>query len=103
MQPALRSDRVGKLLSAGNRFAADLAGRVHRILLLNRRNNVGNRDPKFRQLVRLDPESHRVLACSENLDVADPWQASQWIVKVDIGVIGEKLCVVGAIGRVQTD
>ena len=65
-QPALRPDGVGKLLSRGNRLGADLSCRVHGILLLDRVENLGDRDSEFGQHVRPHPEPHGVLPGSED-------------------------------------
>jgi len=46
-QSALRPDRVGEFLSAWDRFAADLPGRIHRVLLLHRGDDVRHGDAEL--------------------------------------------------------
>ena len=95
-QPSLRPDRVGELLPLRRRLAADLAGRIHGVLRLDRRDDLGDGDRQLRQLVGLDPQPHRVLAGAEDLDAADAGNARQLIVEVDVGVVGQELRVVDA-------
>src|SRR5258707_18315 len=62
-----------------------------------------NRDAQLRKMVRLDPEPHRILGCPENLRVSDAGQAPDGIVQVDVGVVGQKLGVPGALRGIQAD
>ena len=55
LQSTLRAHRVGEFLSARNRLAADLSGRIYRVLLLHRGDDLGHGDAELRELVRLDP------------------------------------------------
>ena len=70
-QPALRAHRVGELLPLRHRLAADLSGRVDLVLFLDGRDDLGDGDAEFGELVRLHPDAHGVLARAEHLDAAD--------------------------------
>src|ERR1051326_5241011 len=90
LQTTLSPDRVSEFLATGNRFSANLPGWVHIILLLHRRNDVGDGDAELRELVRLHPEPHRVLTGAEDLDVADSRNARQLIDEIDVSVVDRK-------------
>src|SRR5260370_25184020 len=102
-QTALSTDRIGELLVRGSWRTADLTSRVHRVLRLDRVDDLRNGDAQLRQLVWLYPEPHRILACSENLHVADAVHAQDGIVEVDIGVVGQEFCIATAAGPVYAD
>src|SRR5260370_31280214 len=102
-QTALSTDRIGELLVRGSWRAADLTSGVDRVLRLDRVDDLRNGDAQLRQLVWLYPESHRILACAENLHVADAVHAQDGIVEVDIGVVGQEFCIGTAAGRVYAD
>ena len=90
-QPALRPHRVTEFLPLRRGLAADLTGRIHGVLRLNRRDDFGHGDRQLRQLVRLHPQPHRVLARAEDLNAADAGNAGQLIVEVDVGVVRQEL------------
>ncbi len=83
----------------GARRAAHLAGGIHGVLRLNGGDHFGDGDAELRELVGLDPQPHRVLARAEYLHVADAGDARQLVVQIDVGIIGEKFSVVGALRR----
>ena len=90
LQSALRTDRVSEFLSARNRFAADLPGRIYRVLLLHCGDDVGHGDAELRELVGLDPQPHRVLAGAEHLNISNSRNARQLIEQIDVAVVGQK-------------
>src|SRR6266403_4347364 len=102
-ETALCSDRVCKFLTLGCGFAANLAGRIHRILGLERSHNFWNCDRELCQLIRLYPQSHRVPARSKHLNTADSVNAAQLIVKIDVCVVRQELRVIDTARRVETD
>ena len=102
-EAALRAHRVSERLSFGNRFAAHLSGGVDGVLRLDGGDNLRNGDLQLRQLVGLHPEAHGVLAGAEHLNRADALHASQLVIQVDVGVVGQEPGVIGALGRVQGD
>ena len=85
---------------AGSGLAADLAGRVHRVLRLDGVDDVGDGDAQLRQLVGLYPEPHGILPGAENLRLADAVRARDGIIEVDVGVVGQKLGIASAVRRV---
>ena len=103
VQPALGAHRIGVFLALGNRRAAHLSGRIHGVLRLKRIDNLRDGDAELGQLIRLHPQAHGVLAGAEYLHVADAGDARQLIVQIDVGVVGQKLRVVGAVRRIEAD
>src|SRR6476660_6855436 len=93
-----RAHSVSEFLSAWNWFAADLPGGIHSVLLLHCGDDVRHSDAKLRELIRLDPQAHRVLASAENLHIPYSRHACQWIEEINVAVIGEKGSVVAAFG-----
>ena len=97
----MRAHRISKLLPFRHRLTADRAGGIHSILGVNGLNDFRNRESKFRQLIRLDPNAHRVLARAENRNARDPLHACELVVQINVRVIGEKDVVVAALRRIQ--
>ena len=93
-QTALSEHGIGELLARGSRLAANLTGRIHSVLRLYRVDDVRDRDAELRQLVRLYPEPHGILARAKDLRLTDAVQARDRIVEVDIGVVGQELRIV---------
>ena len=60
-QPSLRSHRVGELLTVRSWLRAEASGRIDVVLHRDRIRQVGDGEPELRQLVRLDPDAHRVI------------------------------------------
>ena len=56
-QPALGSHRIGELLARRHRLAADLTGRIHGVLLLQRIEDLVHRDAELGQRVGVRPRS----------------------------------------------
>ncbi len=83
------------------RGAADLAGRIHSVLSLNGGDHFGDGDAELRELIGFYPEAHRILASTKHLYVADAGDARQLVVQVDVGIVGQKFSVIGALGRKQ--
>src|SRR5207248_7048839 len=100
LQSSLGAHCISEFLSAGNWFAADLAGGIHRVLFLHCGYDVRHSDAELRELVRLDPQAHGILASAENLHIANSRHACQWIEEINVAVIGEKGSVVAAFGRI---
>jgi len=97
-QAALRAHGVGEFLPFRHRFAADLAGGIHGVLLLNGVDDVRHGDAHLRQPVRPHPEADGVLAGAEDGDAGDAGHAGHRVVDVDVGVIGQEDAVVGLVG-----
>ncbi len=97
-QAALRANRVSEGLAFGNRLAAHLPGGIDGVLGLNGADNFRDRHLQLGQLIGLHPEAHGVLAGAEDLNGADALHAGERVVQVDVGVVGQELRVIGAIG-----
>ena len=71
LQPALRVDRQLQVdaLDAGRR--ADHAGRGLDVLLADRAHHVARGEAALRDLLRVEPDAHRIVARAEQLHVAD--------------------------------
>ncbi len=93
----MRENGIGEFLALGCGLASRLPGGVHRVLRLNGADNFRNGDAQFRQLVRLYPKSHRVLARSKYLNVADARRARDRVGDIDVRVVGEKVGIVGSM------
>jgi len=66
LQSTLRSHGVSELLSTRNRFASDLPGGIDVVLLLHCGDDVRHSDAKLRELIRLYPKPHCIMAGAEN-------------------------------------
>ena len=102
-QPALCPHRVSEFLPSWNGFAADLSGGVNGILRLYGLDDFGNGDAKLGQLVRLDPAAHGVLACTKDRHTGDARYASQLVIQIDIGIVGQENIVVSPLRRKEID
>ena len=94
---------VGELGARWRGRPADLAGRDQDILLLDRRGNVRNGQAQLGQLIRLDPDAHRIFegAATDDLGLTDAADSRQLIEDIDRGVVGQELLIIGAIRRDQ--
>ncbi len=97
----LGAHAVGELLARRRRLRAHASGGVDGVLLLQRAQEVGDRQAQLGQLVGLDPDPHRVLRQAEVHDLPDTRDAVQGVVDVDEGVVSEEEGVVGAVGRID--
>src|SRR6266849_6774445 len=102
-QAALGADRVGVFLVFGRWLAANLPGGIHGVLRLNGVDHISNCDSQFCQLVGLHPQAHRILAGAEDLDIANTGRTCDGVMEIDVGIVGQKLCIVGAVRRIQAD
>ena len=99
-QTALSPDGIGELLVPRSGLASDLTRRVHGVLRLDRVRDVGDGDAQLRQLIGLYPEPHGILPGAKDLRLPDPVRARDGVIEVDIGIVGQKLGVAGAVRRV---
>ena len=75
--------------SRGGRLA-DLAGGHLHVLLCNSVLYVDGSDAEIGELVRIEPDAHRIAPFTEDLDVADARQTLQRIDDLQIGVIAQR-------------
>ena len=99
----LRSHRVRELLAPGSRVGADASGRIDVVLRRDRVRQIGNGDPELRQLVRLDPDAHRVVGRPEDQDLPDPGNAIERVRHVDGRVVAQEERIVGPLRRVEIE
>ena len=88
---------VLECLARGCRRHADLACGHLLALLLDRLNDVLGHQPTHLQLVRIEPNPHRILTGAKNRHVAHPGQPRQFIAYANRRVIAEKKTVVGCV------
>ena len=100
-QAALGADGIGEFLSRRHGFAADLSGRIDRVLLLNGADDFGNSDAELCQRVGLDPDADRILSRAEDRDHGDAGHAQELVVKVDVGIVRHERSIVGPLRGVQ--
>jgi hypothetical protein len=72
-------------------------------LLLQRLNHILRHQPARLHLVRIEPDTHRILASAEHDDVAHARQPRDLVLKLDGRVIGQVEAVVARVGRRQRD
>src|SRR5208282_1322400 len=94
---------IRKFLAFGDGFTANLAGRIYGVLGQDRVDDFWNGDRKFGELIRLDPEAHRILAGAEDLHAADAVEAGDLVAEIDVGEVGKKLSIVGAVRGIESD
>ena len=96
-QAALRAHRISEFLARRSRLRSYLAGRINRILLLQRLHQVGNGNSQAGQLVRLDPLPHGIGARSLYYHGADTPDAGQSIDDIYVRVVSQEFRVSGAL------
>ena len=102
-QPALGHHVEGELLSRRRRVAAQTAGGVDGILTVHRADNFRHGDVQLGQQVGFDPDPHGILSRAEHIDLGDAFHPAQFIIHVDVGIIGQKLRVVRPLGGKHRD
>src|SRR4029077_7332015 len=100
-QPALRAHRVGELLARGRGLRPDRPRRVHGVLLVDRREDLRDRDVQLGEGVGPHPEPERVLAGAEDRHLPDARYSRHRVVQVDVRVVREPLGVVGVLRGVD--
>src|SRR5262249_15842869 len=101
-KPPLRAHRVSEGLASDVRFASDLPRRINSVLRLHCTKDFIDGYTELRQPIGFNPDAHRVLAYAEDLRLTYAVITGDRLLEVDIGVVGEKLCVVGAVRRIKS-
>ncbi len=99
-QAALRLHRVSKLLALRDRLSADLAGGIYVVLGLDSLDDFRRGDAQLCHLVGLHPNAHGILS-AEYLHARHTFDASQLVLQVDDGVVGQELLAQFTAGRVD--
>ena len=102
-EPALQFDGVLEVDAGRRRRHADLTGGHVLALPLQRRHDVLRVQAARFELLRIEPDPHRILTGAEHVDVADPGKSRQLVPEIDGGVIGEVEAVVAVVRRRQRD
>ena len=101
VEPAVDVERILERLPRRRRRRADLPGGHLLALLLDRLDDVLRHQRARLQLVRIEPDPHRILAGAEHRHVADAGQARQLVAQIDGGVVAEEQAVIGRVRRRQ--
>ena len=99
----LRDDRFGEFLSGWRGRSADLAGGIDAILRTDGLHDFVRGDIELGQLVGTHPDAHGVLPGAENGNLRDTVDASQLVVDVDVGVVGEEGRVEFVVRRIERE
>jgi hypothetical protein len=85
------------------RRLADLAGRDLDVLLRYRVLHVDGGDAEIGELVRVEPDAHRIAPFAEDLHVADAFEALDRIDDLQIGVVAQRHRIDRAVRRGEID
>ena len=96
-------DRVGMLLAIRLGRGSDAAGRDLGVLLVERVDDVADVEALLLELLRVQPDAHRILPLAEDADLRDAGRAGQVIDDVELGVVAQKQRVVLLRIRLQRD
>src|SRR5205807_2076104 len=103
LQAALRIDRDKEIAAALDRFGPKLAGRDLDVLIPYRADHVARGQAARGDLVRIDPNAHRVIAAAEHSYLADATQAREFVLDLDVDVVTQVERIVAAVRRVRRD
>src|SRR5260221_10969379 len=101
-QAALRVDRNQEIAATIDRFGAELAGRDLDVLFLDGAHHVARGHAARSDLLRIEPNAHRVVAAAEQPYLADAGNARELILDPDIGIVAQVKRIVLAL-RDQRD
>ena len=99
VQPPLRVDRQLERRVGRARRRAEHAGRDLDVLFANRADDVGGGELPRRQLVRIDPDPHAVLAGAEDLHAADARDLGELVLHLEVGEVRQIEHVVAVVRR----
>ena len=102
-ETAAELDRVLEIHVGRRGRHADLSGGDLLALPLQRLDDVGGVETARLQFFRVEPNSRRILAGAEQLDLADAGQPRQLVDQIDRCVVGEIEIVEAFVGRRQRD
>jgi hypothetical protein len=101
-QAALRVDCNQEIAAALDRFGAELASRDLDVLLLDGAHHVARGHAARSDLVRTEPDAHRIVAATEHPYLADAGNARELVLDPDIGVVAQVKRIILAV-RDQRD
>ena len=94
---------VGEFLTGRDRFGPDFANGIDAVLLLDRVDDFLRGDVELGQLVGCDPNAHGILAGTEDGDVGDAGETRQFVVQVDVRVVGEEEGIESVVGGIERE
>ena len=103
VEAAEHINRVLEIDARRRRRHSHLTGGNPLALLLQRLHDFLGIEAACFQLVRIEPDAHRILAGAEHEDVADAGQPRQFVLEVYRGVVGEIEAVVAPVRGSQGD
>ena len=99
LKASLRIDRELEVNTGQiGRRADDTGGRLH-VLRADLANDVAGRESALRNLLRIEPHAHRIVATAELLHVTDAGNTREAILDVEQRVVAEISRVVAVVGR----
>ena len=101
LQAALRVDRELQVDAGQARRRADDAGRGLHVLRADLAHDVARRQAALRDLLRIEPDAHRIVAGAEQLHLADAVDARQPVLDVEQRVVAQIGHVVAVVRREQ--
>ncbi|OLB50387.1 MAG: hypothetical protein AUI08_05740 [Gemmatimonadetes bacterium 13_2_20CM_2_65_7] len=87
----------------GHRRAANYAGRDLHVLFPDGAHHVARREAAGRDLRRIEPNAHRVVAGSKHEHLADPRDPREHVLHLQQGVVAQVDHVVAVVGRDEMD
>ncbi len=103
LQAPLRIDRQLHVHARQARRCADHAGRGLHVLATDGGHHVAGREAALRDLLRVEPDAHRVVAAAEDLHLAHAFDARQRVLHVQHRVVAQVVDVVAVVRRDEVD
>ncbi len=91
------------LLAVKHRWRADLSGSALHVLLADREGDIVGGNIQRIHPLRVQPDTHTVIARTEHLHLAHARQSRQRITNVGAGVVADKQRIPGLVRRKKTD
>jgi hypothetical protein len=102
-EPAQRVQRDLRFLLVDRRLLADRASGNGCVLLAESIGNIRGRQATRGQFVRIDPDSHAVIALPEQEDIADAVDARELVLHLQHGIVADEQLVIPPVGGEQGD
>jgi hypothetical protein len=103
LQAPLRIDRQLHVHAREARRCADHAGRGLHVLAADGSHHVAGREAALRDLLRVEPDAHRVVAAAEDLHLAHAFDARERVLHVQHRVVAQVVDVVAVVRRDEVD
>jgi hypothetical protein len=103
LQAPLRIDRELHVHARQARRCTHHAGRGLHVLAANGSHHVGGREAALRDLLRVEPDAHGVVAAAEDLHLAHAFDARERVLHVQHRVVAQVVDVVAVVRRDEVD